>query len=437
MYKLSKLAPFAIACLLSACGGSGSPPAPPPVVAPAITAQPASQAVSTGAAVTFSVSATGSSLRYQWSRDGSPVAGATSASWTVPAVKLDDSGSKWTVAVSNSAGNVTSSAATLKVTGIELFAGSTSEEGSTDGAASTARFNGASGLAFNAAGDLFVADEFNDTIRRIKPDGTVNTYGGVPGDRIAERRDGPLAQARFSRPQGVAFDRAGNLYVADSYNLAVRKVSTDAIVSTVYNLPVGDGSGGFIDGRSIPFFGPTGVAMDHSGSVHITNGAGTRKIAPDGTVTVLEGTNTLNEIGGTRFPWLRGLFTDGAGNVYRANMDATVGKTAPDGTVSVIAGSPGMPGAQDGTGSAAKFSLVMALAVDGAGNIYVADAGNNAVRKVTPEGVVTTVVGELGATGATKTGALPGTIGSPRGIAIDSSGALYVSVLGAILKIRL
>lgn len=436
MYKLSKLAPAAFAFLLAACGGSGSPPPPPPVVAPSITSQPASQSVSTGAAVTFSVAASGSSLRYQWSRDGSPVAGATSASWSVPAVKLDDSGSKWTVAVSNDAGSVSSSAATLKVTGIELFAGSTSEEGAVDGAAAAARFNGASGLAFDAAGDLFVADEFNDTIRRIKPDGTVSTYGGVPGDRIAERRDGPLAQARFSRPQGVAFDRSGNLYVADSYNLAVRKVSTAAIVSTVYDVPVGDGSGGFIDGRSIPFFGPTGVAVDHSGSVHITNGTGTRKIAPDGTLTVLEGTNTINEIGGTRFPWVRGLFTDGAGNVYRANLDATVGKTAPDGTVSVIAGSPGMPGAQDGTGSAARFSLVMTVAVDSAGNLYVADAGNNAIRKVTPDGVVTTVVGELGVAG-TKLGALPGTIGSPRGIAIDSTGALYVSVFGAILKIRL
>lgn len=436
MFRLIKFAPTAFACMLAACGGSGSPPAPPPVAAPTIVAQPANQSAATGAAVTFSVSASGSSLRYQWSRDGSPVAGATSASWTVPAVKLADTGSKWTVAVSNSAGSVTSSAATLNVTGIELFAGSLSEEGSTDGAAATARFNGASGLAFDAAGDLFVADEFNDTIRRIKPDGTVSTFGGVTGDRIAERRDGPLSQARFMRPQGLAFDRAGNLYVADSYTLAVRKVSTSAMVSTVYDLPVGDGSGGFIDGRSIPFFGPTGVAVDHSGSVHITNGTGTRKIAPDGTVTVLEGTNTINEIGGTRFPWVRGLFTDAAGNVYRANMDATVGKTGPDGTVSVMAGSPGMPGAQDGAGTAARFSLVMTLAVDGAGNIYVGDAGNNAIRKVTPGGVVTTVVGELGVAG-TKLGPLPGTIGSPRGIAIDSTGTLYVSVIGAVLKIRL
>lgn len=422
------------ASVLAACGGSGSDPVP--LVAPLITAQPAGQAVSTGTAATFSVSASGADLRYQWSRDGSPVAGATGASWTVPAVKLDDSGSKWTVAVSNAGGSVASEAATLKVTGIELFAGSLTESGSVDGSGSAARFDGAAGLAFDGAGNLFVADEFNDTIRRIAPTGAVSNFGGVPGDRIAERRDGPLAHARFARPQGVTFDRSGNLYVADSYFLAVRKVSTAGVVSTVYDLPISDPPGGFIDGRSIPFVGPTGVAVDAAGSVHITNGVGTRKIAPDGAVTVVEGVNAPSTMSGTRFPWMRGLFADGAGNVYRVNLDATVGKTAPDGTNSVIAGSPGMPGATDGTGAAAQFSTVMSLAVDSAGNIYVADQGNSAVRKVTPAGVVTTVVGELGVAGS-QLGALPGKIGAPRGIAIDASGALYVSTLTGILKIRL
>lgn len=399
---------------------------------PAITAQPSSQAVATGSAVTFSVAASGANLRYQWSRDGSPVAGATGASWTVPAVKLDDSGSKWTVAISNGAGNVASAAATLKVTGIELFAGSATEEGYADGARSAARFSGASGLAFDGAGNLFVADEFNDTIRKIAPDGTVSTFAGVAGDRISDRRDGPVTQARFARPYGVSFDRAGNLYVADSYHLAVRKVSTAGIVSTVYNLPIGDG---FI-GRSGPFFGPTGVAVDLAGSVHITNGAGTRKVAPDGSVTVVEGTNTINDLGGTMFPMVRGLFMDGAGNMYRANLGATIGKTAPDGTVVVIAGSPDAPGAKDGSGAAAQFSREMTLAADGAGNVYVADLWNYAVRKVTPAGVVTTVVGELGVSGS-RLGALPGQIGPPRGIAIDASGALYVSIPTGILKIRL
>ena len=441
MYKFTRLLPAVLACLFAACdGGSDSPPTPPPVVTPAISTQPANQSVSTGAAVTFSVGASGSALRYQWSRDGALIAGATSASLNVPAVKLADTGSKWTVVVSNDVGSVTSSAATLKVTGIELFAGSLTETGDVDGAALQARFQSPIGLAFDSSGDLMVADEYNDKIRRIKPDGTVSTFAGASLEAAGSRYvDGPLALARFSRPYGLAYDGTGNLYVADAFNLAVRKVSTIGDVSTFYKLPLGDPSTGeqiFIDGRSIGFFSPTGVIVDHAGSVHITNGPGTRKIAPDGTLTVVEGKNTINQMWGTSFPWMRGLAVDRAGNLYRANRDHTISKVAFDGTTIVLAGTPMVSGAQDGTGSAAQFSRTMSLAADRDGNLYVADNGNNAIRKVTPEGVVTTVVGQAGMT-ETKPGALPGNIWNPRGIAVDSTGALYVSFGTGVLKIRL
>lgn len=200
---------FALAC--AACGG-GSPATPGTVTAgggqtpPSITTHPASQSVAEGTPVTFSVAASGTAVSYQWRRDGSPIAGATSSSYTLPAAQLADRGSKWSVQVSNTAGAVTSSAAVLTVSGIRLLAGSASEFGSADGAGAQARFHEPFGVAVDGSGNVFTSDFYNQTIRKIAANGQVSTFAGAAD--LYGRVDGEGESARFSYPTGLAFDKS-------------------------------------------------------------------------------------------------------------------------------------------------------------------------------------------------------------------------------------
>lgn len=311
-----------------------------------------------------------------------------------------------------------------RVPGVSVFAGSIADSGTADGAADAARFSSPAGLAFDAAGNLHVADQRNQTIRRISPAAQVSTVAGTAG--LGGNQDGTGAAARFQLPAGLALEASGNLLIADAYNLLVRRMTPAGQVSTVASVPFGAN-----DGRSAGQFVVGGVAADPAGNGYATNGVGTRRIAPNGAVTIIEGVDHVDGMFGTRSFDPRGITADKAGNVYVADLANGISKAVPGGALVSLAGN-GSLGNADGSPATSSFNHPAALAVDGAGNVYVADTGSNSIRKVAPDGHVSTVVGT--AVGA---GPLGQPVALPKGIAIAGNGDLYVTSGHAVLKITL
>jgi NHL repeat len=303
---------------------------------------------------------------------------------------------------------------------VTTLAGSTG--GSTDGTVITAHFSGPLGIAIDAAGNIYVADTGNDTIRKITPAGVVTTLAGSAHSPSGSA-DGTGSAARFARPSGVTADSAGNVYVADTFNFTIRKITPAGAVTTFAGSP-GFYFGGSADGTgsAAQFNYPGGVATDSAGNVYVadTSNNTIRKITPVRVVTTLAGSaaNPPGSADGTgsaaRFNSPEGIATDSAGNIYVGDTDNhTIRKITPAGVVTTLAGSPGSHGSNDGTGSAARFDFPSGVATDSAGNVYVADYGNNAIRKVTPTGVVTTLARFSFAV-------------EPNGVATDSVGNVYV-----------
>ncbi len=241
-----------------------------------------------------------------------------------------------TAAASTKTYDGTASSAAVPVIGdvVSTLAGSPGQIGSTSGTGGAARFDIPDGAAVDSAGNVYLADTFNDTIRKITPSGVVTTLAGAAGQTGSS--DGTGTAARFFWPTGVAVDSAGDVYVADQGNDEIRKITPSGVVTTL-----------------------AGTAGQQGSS----NGTGTA----------------------ARFYYPQGLAVDAAGNVYVSDQDNDeIRKITPSGVVTTLAGSAGQTGSSDGTGSAARFNNPKGVAVDGAGNVYVADLNNQDVRKISP-----------------------------------------------------
>ncbi len=243
--------------------------------------------------------------------------------------------------------------------------------GFADGARDRAQFDTPSGLAFDANGTLYVSDTGNNAIRRITPDGYVSTLAGngEPG-----YRDGPLREARFNGPIGIAVDSTGRIIVADTYNDRIRAITPDGAVSTI----AGSGSPGLLDGpgTDAQFDTPAGVAVDRAGMVYVadTGNGAVRVIDRDGAVATLA-------IAYPDGPFRPVGIACGAGpELYVTDERGRVIEIAVDRTVRTIAGS--RPGFRDGPGADALFRNPSGVAVAGQGRLIVADAGNALVRLV-------------------------------------------------------
>lgn len=270
---------------------------------------------------------------------------------------------------------------------VTTLAGLAGQKGSADGAGTAARFSAPYGVAVDASGNVYVADMNNHTIRVVTPAGAATTIAGSPG--LSGTANGTGGAARFNGPTGVALDAAGNLYVADTGNSAIRLVGPGGAVSTFAGLP---GQGGSADGLvgSARFAFPTGVAVDASGNVYVgdTNNGTIRRISL-GVVSTLAG--TAGQIGSAdgagvaaRFWAPSGLAVDRSGNVFVADMDNfTIRKVTPAGAVSTLAGSASQEGGTDAIGTDARFSFPRSVALDSAGAVYVADGGFT-IRKIWP-----------------------------------------------------
>ena len=302
------------------------------------------------------------------------------------------------------------------------LAGTAPQIGSTDGSGSAARFYGPYGVAADSVGNVYVADAANFTIRKITPAGAVSTLAGTAGQLGSV--DGTGAAARFNYPYGIAIDSARNVYVADSSNHTIRKITPAGVVSTLAGMAGQNGSTDGI-GAAARFRYPYGVATDSADNVYVTDAGNDaiRKITPAGVVTTLAG--MAQQVGSTdgtgsaaRFNLPYGIVTDSAGNLYVSDTDNhAIRKITPAGVVSTLAGTAQQKGSIDGSGNAARFNSPAGIAMDSASNLYVSDTGNHTIRKITSTGVVTTVVGTPGVQGV-RLGALPGSINSPNGLVV-------------------
>jgi sugar lactone lactonase YvrE len=330
---------------------------------------------------------------------------------------------------------------------VGTLAGSSFVSGSADGTATNAQFRNPAGVATDNAGNVYVADLQNSTIRKITSAAVVSTIAG--SSQSNGSADGTGGAARFYGPCGLATDATGNIYVADRYNHTIRKLSSAGVVSTIAGFA---GSGGSSDGagNTARFNQPYGVAVHPSGDVYVSdNGNHTiRKITPAGLVTTIAGmAASSGSMDGTnsaaRFYFPYGVAVDMATNLFVVDQfNSTIRKITPVGTnwvVRTIAGLAGTSGYADGSNSAARFNVPFGIAVDAASNIYVEDTGNNTIRKIAPEGtnwVVTTIAGLAGNNGyADGIGvnarftynASYSSFGYGGGITVDGAGNLYVA----------
>ena len=325
------------------------------------------------------------------------------------------------------------------------FAGLVGGPGSVDGTGSAARFNYPDGAAVDGAGNVYVADTGNHTIRKVTLAGVVTTFAGNAGNiGSTDAPAGPATAARFNNPQGVAVDAAGNVYVADTGNHTIRKITPGGVVSTVAGLA--NFSGSFDGtGSAARFYLPAGIAIDAAGAnvyVGDTRNSTIRKIVTaTGVVSTIAG--AASNIGFrdapvgpgsvARFDTPEGVAVDGAGNVYVADSgNHTIRKIVlATGVVSTYAGSAGTIGSADapfGPATAATFDSPLGVAVDAAGNVYVADTANHTIRKITPVGVVSTLAAVAGVSGAADGTGVAAEFYRPAGLSVDAAGAnVYVA----------
>jgi len=325
---------------------------------------------------------------------------------------------------SHSIRSITSSGA------ISTLAGSADSPGTTDGTTAASRFHYPSGLAMTSAGTVYVADTENDTIRSINGS-EVTTLAGLAGRVLTA--DGLGAEARFDAPFATAADSNGVVYVADSTAHVIRKIA-DGVVTTFAGLP---GSFGVDDGTgdAARFYSPSGVAVDTAGNVYVadTLNSTVRKITPERVVTTLAGTGrTRGTADGTgtaaRFGEPFGITVDANNNVYVSDAsNNTIRKITSAGVVTTLAGRSGSAGSADGSGTNAQFRVPYGIAVDAAGVVFVVDHGNHTIRRVSAEGVVTTLAGTAGSTGSTDGSGAAARFNYPSGIAVARDGTAYVA----------
>jgi len=316
-------------------------------------------------------------------------------------------------------------AAVPVVTTVSTLAGS-GTAAFVNGTGVAASFSGPTALAVDAAGNVYVADTANQRIRKVTPSGVVTTLAGSGTSTFA---DGTGVNASFSIPLGVAVDAAGVVYVADGGNQRIRKVTPSGVVTTL----AGSGTAAFADGTgaAASFSGPSGVALDGIGNVYVadTTNQRIRLVTPAGVVSTLAGSGTATFANGTggaaSFDYPNALAVD-AGNVWIADSgNDRIRKMTPAGVVMTLAGSSTFNPFADGTGAAASFNSPQGIALDAADNAYVGDQNHHRIRKVTPAGVVTTLAGS-GTPSFADGPAAGAAFFNPSGIAVDAARNVYV-----------
>lgn len=325
---------------------------------------------------------------------------------------------------------------------IETFAGSfTAATGTDGGPATSVNFGSVLGVAVDSTNDVYISDGVQSRIRMVKPSGTISTVAGN-GTQGFTGDNGPPLSASFFRPSGLAFDASGRLLVADKDNARVRAITVGSTVVTIA------GNGQF---RATPnnsaalqayLFGPQGLAMDSRGNLYIAdakNGV-IRKLSSAGLITTVAGNGLLDSVGPDAVTATQSALNNPTGVTIAANGDLIIAdsgnnqvhRVGSDGIIHLVAGSALGKGGSSGDNGPALSALLnrpAATAYDSAGNLYVADQGNNKIRMISfTSGNITTVVGNGAAlSSGDGSSATLASINSPSGVAIDGSGNLYVA----------
>jgi sugar lactone lactonase YvrE len=354
--------------------------------------------------------------------NGANVLGAVSAS-VVPSRRQT-----YTLSAANLKGS-SQALTTVAARGLDLLAGNVDGPGWIDDTGTAARFNQPQGLAADGVGNLYVADSTNQTIRKITPGGAVTTFAGSVGQMASW--DG--ATAGFRNPAGLAIDAAGNLFVADRSNSSIRKVTPAGVTSTLAGM---SGASGSADGTGAVarFAAPTGLAITAAGDLIVadTNNHLLRKVTAAGVVTTFAGSAGLSGTAdGTgsaaRFNYPEGVVVHTNGNIYVTDRgNQTLRQVTPAGVVTTLAGSAGLSGTLDGTGAAARFNNPRSVTVDMAGDLWVSDSSQT-LRKVTTAGLVTTVAGGVSAYGWVDGPAASARFNGLAGLAFLPSGRLAIA----------
>ena len=325
---------------------------------------------------------------------------------------------------------------------VDTIAGGGKDQGD-NGPATSALLETPRGIAVDAAGTLYVADSVNDRVRKIARSGVITTAAGVnrgftpPCPYVW----GPLELSPLRCPVGVALDAAGNLYVADTGNHWIRKVSPQGEIANIAGTGTPGsfwGDGGRAEDAAMSY--PLGVAVDAASNLYIadTGNSRVRKVSPEGIITTVAGNGTSGYSGdggtaiGAQLRGPEGVAVDASGNLYIADAaDHRIRKVSPGGIITTVAGNGATghgfgPWGDDGPAAGANLAGPRGVAVDASGNLYIADTHHFSIRKVSTTGIITTILGRVPFQEFSCQS--PGTFALfPTGVAVDASGQLYIA----------
>lgn len=318
---------------------------------------------------------------------------------------------------------------------------SNSEPRSVDGVGIKARFGRISCMVFDSKANLFVTDPADHVIRKITPSAEVSTFAGAPGQ--VGHDDGVGTRARFASPSCIAIDANDNLYVTDADNETIREITPAAEVTTIAGT---DGHAGYKDGVGIAaeFNLPQGITIDAFGNLYVVVVGAIRKMTPAGQVTTLAGTSSYGELFGyrdgmgssARFSSPGSIVVDAHNHLFVSDLgNALIREISLTGEVSTFAGRARSTVGQNEGSETTQFVAPGGLAFDGEGNLYVADTARHTetlakpiVRKISQAGVATTVLVATKGKGLHYDVAALRDIAYASAIAVDSTGAVYISV---------
>jgi uncharacterized protein (TIGR03437 family) len=315
-----------------------------------------------------------------------------------------------------------------------------------NGQATNAFLNGPGSVALDSAGNIYIADTGDQLIRKVDVNGIITTVAGTNGSPGFSGDGGPAKSAKLHGPSGVAVDNSGNIYIADTTNNRVRMVNTNGIITTVAGstntFSSGVGDGGLATAANLDL--PKGVALDSAGNLYIADFGNfrVRKVGTNGIITTVAGNGysaaTTGNTGdggvatnGSVAPF--NIALDSAGDIFIADsQDNIIRKvTASNGNINTVAGYVGYEGYSGDGGSAVEATLMNpeGVAVDSAGNIFIADTGNYVIREVSPSGTINTIAGTGGTAGSTGDGgaATSATLVNPSSLALTTAGLIYIS----------